>query len=806
MKRPLLTVLGVFLLGELTGQLMEKGIIYCYGTTGILAGILWGSSKRITAEGKERSNRQIAKKKLRFCLLLLFLFGLGFLWNYGVRQQALTKEAGLEEASLTGQSIGVEGIVISASEYSVILDAGDTKLKVISDVSPDLSPGDKACFSGTVERIPEATNPGAFDTREYMESEGVHWQMSAEKLSGYREGEDGVRSFLYHVKESGKEKLMALLPEKEAGILSAMLLGDKSDLDPEIKELYRRNGIAHVLSISGLHVSLIGAAVLFLLGKLKFSKRAASILTILILLFYGMLTGFPPATLRAVLMITSVSLAGVFRRVSDLPTAAGGALFLILILQPYRVTSAGMLMSFLAVAGIYTGGLVYRGIFGRERFLFLPLRLRSPFKKLTGTLLCGFILQVFLLPVLLRDYYAFSPYSTLLNLIVVPLLTVAIAGGALGLFLSFLPGFLPAAQVVIQPCRWILGFYEWLCRRMTQVPGHEIITGHIDTVEMMIMIAIILLIFCLLYRRLNRRRNIRADRKENGKKTGKRYLPEYLAVLLVSGLLLFVMAGYATLKNRLQGRIVFLDVGQGDGCIVHTGDGTNMLFDCGSSSVENVGTKTLIPALRYYGITYIDAVFISHTDEDHVNGIQELLESGESYGITVACVVFASGTEMDENGEKLLLAAGKCNAEIHFLGQGDSFCRGSTEVRILLPGAGETGSGNDHSLAAKLSTPGCCVYFTGDLGAERERELAAYIRQNKPGDEELQILKVAHHGSGFSSDQTFLQTLECSVAVISCGRKNRYGHPHKETLERLESCGYRIYRTDKNGAVIIRLR
>ena len=566
-----------------------------------------------------------------------------------------------------------------------------------------------------------------------------------------------------------------------------MLLGERAGVDKELKSLYQRNGIAHILAISGLHVSLLGSAFLFILLFLHVPRGKASILTILFLLFYGALTGFSPATLRAILMLSSVHLSGVFRRVSDMPTAMTVTLTLILLVSPYRSASPGLLMSFLAVAGVVGMNLLYRDIFGRERFLWVPLRLRSPVKKLTGSLMLSFLVQLFLLPVLIRDYYVVTPYSVLLNLLVIPLLTFAVGFGALGLLFALIPGLTSVGEIVAAPSGWILRFYEWLCRRTLDVPGSEVVTGHISTWEMLFMIGAAFLTVYLLHRTFTA--------KKSGKKKGK-----FLAVILVPFFVLFVFTAYAKLRNRFTDKVVFFSVGQGDGCLIHMKD-ANILMDFGSTSKEKVGEEVLFPGLKYYGITDVDLAVLSHTDEDHTNGIAELLAEGKEQGITVEGIAFAEGTLQDEMMTELLTSAEKNGTEVKYLKKGDTVSAGDLRMEVLFPYAGEKGSGNEFSLVAMVTVRSVRILFTGDIGEETERLLLSDLAAMDPPD----ILKVPHHGSAYSSSAVFLSKLakEGSVAVVSCGKKNIYGHPAKATLERLYDAGFTVYRTDKMGAVIL---
>ena len=785
MKRPLLMALGIFLMGELAGQLMDRSIWYPCAAAVSAGGILW------------RSNRLIAKEKKRYSMLLLFLFILGFVWNIGVRQHASASEKRIREAAGGKETIILEGVVTDVREKSFFLSTEEGRIRILSKNTGGLADGDRLQVAGIPEEIGEATNPGGFDSREYYEGEGVYWQMEADKILEREEGADWLRTVLGRLRRVCHDHIFMILPEKEAGVLSAMLLGEKAGVDRELKELYRENGIAHILAISGLHVSLIGSAFLLLLSTMGLSRRAASLVTVFFLFFYGMLTGFAPATMRAVWMLTAVCLAGAFQRTADLPTSAGGALFLMLILQPWRIISSGAMMSFLAMAGVVAQGELYKAVFGRCRFERLPVRLRTPVKRILGMLLLGPVLQCFLQPVLIRDYYSVTPYSMLLNLLVVPLLSVAVCSGALSLLLSFLPGAVPVAEAAALPCKWILGFYEWICRGVSRLPGHEILTGHISTAEALILTGTSVILVLLLRAWIRKRRR------------GKGMWSSYFLVL--AGLIIYLMstAGYAVLRNNCVREVVFLDVGQGDGCLVHMGD-VNLLMDCGSSSLEDVGTEVLLPALRYYGIDHLDGVFVSHTDADHINGIETLLEKESRNGIRVDTLFFAEGTLTDESMQRLLTLSDEGGTRVDHLRRGEAAELREIRIETLLPGEGESGAGNEYSLVLLLRVEDLDILFTGDIGEETEEKL---VRILEAGEYTPEILKVPHHGSRFSSSGKLLHFRGWSapegegepVAVISCGRRNLYGHPSQETLERLSEAGFRVFRTDRQGAVVLEL-
>ncbi|MBR6173777.1 MAG: DNA internalization-related competence protein ComEC/Rec2 [Eubacterium sp.] len=809
MKRPLMTLLGLFLLGLLAGTLTE----YMIGIPILAsAGIIWRSTGHTA-------------KKLIHGMLLLFLFALGYLWSCGVKDQ-LTQE--LDALPQEGEKVLLTGTITDVGTKTCILQIGAGKILIRLPEEGGYLPGCGLRVEGEMISLQAESNPGGFDSKTYYESEGVIACVRAKRTELWEQGDRWFTKCLSRIREAAKTAIYRVLPEKEAGVLSAMLLGERAGLDQELKELYRRNGIAHILAISGLHVSLLGVALTGFLLLIGFSRRRAAGVSIVFLFLYGLMTGFSPATLRAVLMQTSVQLAGIFRRISDMPTAMTLSMFLILLFEPYRITSSGMLMSFLAAAAVASQQKINDLLFQRERFLRLPLKFRRPMKALTGSVLLSMLIQLFLLPVMLRDYYCISPYAPVLNLLVVPLLTLAVGSGALGMILALLPWSAWPGRIAALPCRGILTFYEGLCRGMMKVPGQEIITGHISDEEMVGMMlftaGLVAVILYYLKKSGNRGARGNCEGRPLKKNSGllKKRMKNYGAVLFCIVVCSVAFAGYAALRNHFRRVCVFFDVGQGDGCLIHTEDG-NLLMDFGSTSKDEPGEKILIPGLRYYGITQVDLAILSHTDADHLNGVRELLEEGEEYGIHVSRIGLAAGTVTGEadgievagsepttgdekggEGGKILAAAYKVGASIVWLSAGDVINLGEdTGMEVLYPARGNTGEGNEFSLVILLSVSGKHILFTGDIGAETEKELISILQEYPKTD----VLKVAHHGSAYSSSEEFLKTIQQpgSVAVISCGRKNIYGHPAESTLKRLKEAGFHILRTDRNGAVILDL-
>lgn len=223
-----------------------------------------------------------------------------------------------------------------------------------------------------------------------------------------------------------------------------------------------------------------------------------------------------------------------------------------------------------------------------------------------------------------------------------------------------------------------------------------------------------------------------------------------------------------------------------------------MLVDGGSSDVKQVGKYRIEPFLEARGAGCLDYVFISHGDADHRNGVEQLLERQEQ-GVKVNCLVLPEKNVWDEGLEELAGKAVEQGTKVVILKQGDKIEAEGLVVTCLLPERDYAGEkGNEASMVLDIRYGYFDMLLTGDLGAEGERRLA----QNHEKD--YDVLKVAHHGSDFSSDEEFLSAVKPEVALISAGKENRYGHPGKETIARLKNAGCRIYCTKETGAVILK--
>lgn len=638
-----------------------------------------------------------------------------------------------------------------------------------------LSIGESVMASGTLSFFEKATNPGQFDAEKYYKNKDVLFALKKTEILRKSGVNFSLRQELKEFADGREKRLEYFLPEAYASILKAMLFGDKKELDEETKQLYQDNGIAHILAISGLHISMLGMAVYRLLRRLPLPHFVPLIGSEIFLLLYGCMVGFSASAFRAIGMFTFLLVSKIVKRSYDMLTAVAFTAMLQLLYHPGYLFDCGFQLSYMAIIGMAvvlpTLQKITEGIGNRY------------IKKGISLVLPSLSVSLMTAPVLIWHYHELSFFSIVLNVVVIPLVSVLLLSTIVMLILD--PILTPLAWLCTVPVRLILGFYEYSCRFLELFPiGQKNIAQ-----KSLVLIFIYYGIFLLMTALVNQKRN----------------LYQFLFPFVAAVLLLFpVKPGFS---------VWVLDVGQGDCSVIFTNEGKCFVIDCGSTSKSSVGEKRLIPFLKYYGIGKVDAVFVTHADEDHMNGVIELMACAEEENIKLSCVVLHEQTlrAEPEAWEELLQTADQKKIPVKQIGQGDRVLTPSICLTCLYPLNSQAGlTGNASSMVLCLETQkeeNLQMLFTGDLEKEGEQRIVEAYGSKKVGDglhgQGQRILKVGHHGSSGSSSSAFLEWWMPDTALISCGKNNTYGHPHKETLDRLYEAKVTVRRTDEQGAIRI---
>lgn len=786
MKRPIFVLLLVFVLGEVIAVLKLNIAVF------IPVILIMVIIKIITK-----------KHAGVFVMIFLFIY-LGFL---NTNNKMLQRDVAWKLGNIEGEGQGsVDKILKTQYGYNVYLKNALINNRECGNIiayfqsEPDLKIGNKTYLKGKIQQFEVAHNKGNFDSKKYYLSIGITTKIAVKEYYVSDDNYDFLRDKLCTLREyvvgmfsklcdtNGKGKW---LYGNKAGIFSAILMGDKTELDQEIKDLYSLSGIAHILAISGLHISLIGMFLYSLLRK-RFSFATSSALTIAVVTLFAITSGMGIATIRAFVMFILKLIGEILGRKYDYITAISLSALILLADNPFIIINSGFQMSFCAMITITI-------IWPKVVYL---INIKS---KIANSIVFSLCIGIFMNPVIAYNYFQLPTYSFMLNIIVVPLLGIvvisAIAGSGMG-FLSILMG-----KTALTPGCLILEVYTFLCENVLKIPGAVIVVGK-PTIKIIVLyyMVIVFFLFCFTLVRKNYEKdcNIKEMIDENGKKVissqiilKKQRKFDFKIRLAVVGI--SILSGFFIYYTPSKGLdIQFMDVGQGDGIFIKADDGTTITIDGGSSDVKNVAKYRMIPCIKASGTGVIDYAVITHADKDHISGIEEILNMNTENGLTIRNLVMPHVSYEDEAYDELLTAAKTKGIQVLYIKEGDTMKLGKVEIKCIHPdGKYISDNRNDYSTVLSLKYENFSALFTGDIPAEIEKSIINKIDNN------YTILKVAHHGSKYSSDMEFLKKVMPAYSVISVGEDNSYGHPGTETINKLKSLNSKILRTDLSGEIEI---
>lgn len=609
---------------------------------------------------------------------------------------------------------------------------------------------------GKLEEIPGPRNPGEFDSKQYYACRKIYYQMKDGEVCDKSIGYSYFGQFLQEIRQKA-ETILDEAAGAYAGIFQAMIIGERGNLDAETKMQYQMAGIMHILAISGLHISFVGMGFFRLLKKAGAGNGVAGAVSAFLIYAYGIVTGGSVSAMRAVGMFLVLVGAGIAGRSYDLLSAMALSAIVLLLDAPAYLYNVSFLLSFGAVIGI--------GALTPEICSLLNLKKRTA-KSLAGSV----IVWLITLPIALHAYGEVSLAGVILNLLVLPTSGIVLASGIFALPVGIFV--IEIAKRVVFPGKCVLFFYEKLCEVVGWIPHSTWIAGSPQLWQCVVYYVMLGVAFA-------------------GVKWGKKAASVALVIFAV------VFLGYHS-RNGLA--ITCLDIGQGDCCVLKMPEGENFLIDGGSSNKKNTAVYQILPYLKNQGIAILDGIFVSHTDQDHISGIEELLElcAQKLTTVRVKNLILPDWDTTGGEYEKLKMLAEQTGIRVQTVREGNLLKTKEAQIEILAPENGADGSDtNEDGMVMKVHFGKFRGLFTGDIGAETEKKLLDSM-------EDVDFLKVAHHGSKYSTCQGFLDVVSPEIAVISCSAKNTYGHPSADTIKKLEDCGAQVEYTMKNGAITVR--
>lgn len=678
------------------------------------------------------------------------------------REETWILECSEEERTVLGKILDVEETAYGSRLLlgnCEIQDAGSEKnvrrLYVYTKSGPELKIGRKVRVGGALNLPDRARNPGGFDYRLYCRSAGISGILTGKTcvITDYRYlvAKEAVRT----LRQTLSGKIDSIADAEDAGVLKAVLLGGKNRMDSGLYELYRKNGISHLLAISGLHMSVIGMGLWKFLRKLGAGYPAAGLTAFLVLMIYGALAGFGPSVIRSAFMMGLAFLAEACGRTYDRPSAMCVPFCGILLWRPYLLLQASFQLSFLAVGAV---------LFPGQYFLR-----QKKAGKTAEALWISFSIQLMTAPVILMTAYELPVYGTFLNLLVIPLMTLVLVSGILGMAGAFIS--IPFGRALLGGAHGILMLYEALCRWAQALPGASAVFGAPS------FLAAVIFYVCVL--------------------SGA-----WLAVHRGKGWLVLWLCGALFLLPIHESGLsaAFLDVGQGDGIVISSGNRA-ILVDCGSSQIKDPGGECLVPFLKSRGIRRLEAAAVTHGDLDHMNGVRYLLSNPEC-GISLGKLILPEALKDDPASVGLAAEAAERKIPVFYLSAGESpgaLLGEKTEILCLSPAeAGNYSDRNEGSLVLFIRYGGFSMMLTGDAGAESEKAMkeAGVLTP-------VTVLKAGHHGSASATGQEFLEAVRPDCVIFSYGEGNSYGHPSDEVTERCEIMGAVRFDTAHSGAILL---
>lgn len=657
--------------------------------------------------------------------------------------------------SLEGTSVNLKPILINNKRVKY----GKIQLWK-SDIKADISHNDLIIARIQLKKPSPKRNPGGFSYYNYLKKKQIYSIGNVFELYKIQSSLSIMKIFI-KIKRVLLSAININIDDPVKEFIKALILGERSNLNVNWEDNFRRAGANHLLAISGLHIGFISIFILLLLNRLPISEITETIILTIFLLIYVIITGFRASVLRASLLALLYKYFKLLNIEIDFYSIISLVLFIILLINPYQLFSIGLQLSFLVLLMIISWAKIIQRYF-------------------CTTLAVSIAAQLGSIPLTAYYFNTLSPAGIITNLWAIPMVSV-IVFLVLTHFTLYL--FFPVLAVLSGKIIFLLStILKKGISLMSSLPSAElkVITPSVITVFLSYII-----LFTIAY--------LINNRDKISKKNFRLY--KFSLIFLIS-FIIFITVILPTQNNLLE--IYCLDIGQGDSIFIKTPKNRTLLVDTGGVSGNLSKVKgTIIPFLLSQGIKTIDFLIITHFDGDHCTKAELLIEQNFIKNLIVS-------KNLDINyykTKKIIDKAKEKGINIYWVEDNDKLNLQSVQLKYLAPIKGlYFKSRNDNSIVFKLTYEDFEMLFTGDIEKDAEDAILNYGSEKEI---KADILKVAHHGSETSSIKEFINKVRPKEAIISVG-KNKYGHPNSKIIKKLKIIKSRVWRTDHNGAIIIK--
>ncbi len=700
-------------------------------------------------------------KRFRFAAAVILGICVGLLW-FACFDLLYMKDAEL----LNGKTLT---ITAEAADYSVTSDYGSsvkTKMRVEHKEYTVL-----LYINEGIEISPGDTITGPFRLRYTNDTQDPHYQRgNGVLLVADPQSEvqvvpaDSVPPRYYPavIRKMLMDALNDAFPSDTAFFARALLLGDRTGIDYETDTALSVSGISHVISVSGLHVTILFFPLIFLFGG---NRWLTALFGIPVLLLFAAVVGFSPSITRACLMQFLMILASLFDREYDQSTSLSFAVLAMLFVNPLTITSVGFQLSVGCMAGIYlffekiNNWIIGFPFWERWKGRTVPGRLRNWF---AGSVAITFSAMFFTTPLVAFYFGSVSLISMVTNLLTLWAISIVFYGVLAVCILSLFCS--SAASVLAWLISWCIRFVLWVVKGLASLPLAAVYTKSVYIIAWIVVSYLLIFGFLLFKKR-----------------------QPYVLICCVI-LCLCVSLFLSWMEPLLDDtRMTVLDVGQGQ-CVLLQSKGKSYLIDCGGEG-DTQSADLAAETLLSMGISRLDGVIVTHYDRDHAGGVQYLLSRIPADGIYLPHPV-----EDDPLSEAIMT---RCHDVVIYVENDLRLSWGQTSITIFAPILSD--SSNESGLIVLFQSENCDILITGDLST-----LGESILLREKTIPELTALVAGHHGSQSSTGEELLAATTPEYVFISVGAENGYGHPSKDVLVRLEKYNCTVYRTDQCGTITFR--
>ena len=700
------------------------------------------------------------------------------------------------------QEINIKGIIISdikEKEYKYVFKVKVESINGVKKYKDDYvlinlkktslikaKYGEKIILKGTYEEPSKARNYKGFDYKNYLKTEKIYGIVNSENIKKIIE-KDNV-SFIdlinnWSIKKL-QENLQKLLPNKTAPLAMGVLLGYVDYIDDEITTDFKDSNLTHMLAISGENTAYVILILNVLLNKKIFGNKGQKLITIIVMVIFMKITGMTLSVIRAGITCIIYMLASLVYRKADVINTISIACLLTLLENPFSIFNAGMQLSYAGTISI----ILFYDILDKK------IKTKNKILKyILESMALSFSANIFIIPIMAYQFNTVSLTFLFSNLLASPVIGIATIAGVITSIVSFFSikiAKLPAIILNIS-----LQLVIKIAKFFADISISKIVVTT-PSIYVIIFIYLLEIVSLYLYK-------LPKEKLYYIKNKYKKIFFKGISLVLIS-VIIIQFCTIVPQKNRLI--IHFIDVGQGDSCLLETPAGMKMLIDSGGSTTANifdVGEKTLLPYLLDRKIKILDYVMISHFDEDHCQGLESVIKN-----IKINNLVISKQSIISEEYLKIIKMSEEKKIKIIVVKRGYEikidkyigFKIYNPSDKFIDDGKGGL---NANAIVAQMyykMDTGCLkILFTGDIEENTEKELVSIYGKQLKSD----ILKVAHHGSKTSSTKEFLNEVKPSISLVGVGKKNKFGHPNSDVINRINQLNSKIYRTDLCGEITL---